>query len=87
MRIQIELNERGDEILAEIKAAVRNPSMSHRELFENAITLLQWGIQQRQQGRTIASLDERDKNYKELIMPILEAVKPLEAKARAAAAG
>ncbi len=86
MRIQIELNDRGEQIISEIKQAVGNLTMSHRELFDNAITFLQWGIQQRQQGRIIASLNETDKNYKELIMPILEAAKPKAVAVAAAAA-
>jgi hypothetical protein len=53
--------------------------MSHRELFDYAITFLHWGIKERQKNRIIASLDEREKNYKEVVMPIFTWVVPAAA--------
>lgn len=57
-------------MLEELKAATG--SRTHKELFNNAITLLGWAIEQRQNGRIIASMDESNRNYKELQMPALE---------------
>ena len=70
MRIQLDLDEVGMKLLDELKAATG--SKTHKELFNNAITLLDWAISQRQSGRIVASLDESSKNYKELQMPALE---------------
>lgn len=70
MRIQLDLDEVGMKLLDELKTATG--SKTHKELFNNAITLLDWAISQRQSGRIVASLDESNKNYKELQMPALE---------------
>lgn len=81
MRIQLELNDKGTQILAEIRSAIgeegEDRRMSHRELFDYAITFLHWGIRERQKNRIIASLDESEKNYKEVIMPIFTWVVPI----------
>ena len=70
MRIQLDLDETGMKSLEELKELTG--SKTHKDLFNNAITLLDWAIAQRKEGRIIASLDEKDKNYKELQMPALE---------------
>jgi hypothetical protein len=89
MRIQLELNESGSQLLDEIRSAIGekndNRRMSHRELFDYAITFLHWGIKERQKNRIIASLDEKEKNYKELIMPIFTWVVPVHEKPPVAA--
>lgn len=80
MRIQLELNEKGSQMLGEIRAAVgenEESRMSHRELFDYALTFLYWGIKERQKNRIIASLNEQEKNYKEIVMPIFTWVTPL----------
>lgn len=84
MRIQVQLDKRGEEILVEIKQATQKEDMSYRELFDNAIALLYWAVQQLQQGRTIASLDENEKNYKQVTMPLFDRIK---VKPKAYAAG
>ena len=45
-----------------------------RELFNNALTLLEWAAKQRKLGRVIASIDEKNGKYFELQMPILSAI-------------
>lgn len=70
MRIQLDLDEDGVRWLDELKGDLR--LTTHKELFNNALTLLDWAITQRKAGRIIASLDEASKNYKELQMPALE---------------
>lgn len=42
-----------------------------RELFDNALTLLQWAAKETAKGRTIASVDDKKLHYSELQMPIL----------------
>ena len=44
------------------------------QFFNDALTLLEWAIRQRREGRIIASLDGNSDTYRELSMPILEAV-------------
>lgn len=88
MRIQLELNESGSHLLDEIRSAIGENDkrrMSHRELFDYAITFLHWGIKERQKKRIIASLDEKEKNYKELIMPIFTWVVPVHESQHVAA--
>ena len=72
MRIQIEIDEKGAEFLQRLRKLTG--VQTHKELFNNAITILNWAVQQKRAGRTVASLDEQDKNYKELSMPILDRV-------------
>jgi hypothetical protein len=70
MRIQLDLDDTGVEVLESLKEATG--SKTHKELFNNAVTLLDWAVKQRQDGRIIASLDESNENYRELQMPALE---------------
>jgi hypothetical protein len=46
-----------------------------RELFNNALTLLEWAIRESQKHRIIASLDEGEGTLRELQMPILSAAR------------
>lgn len=46
---------------------------TRKDLFNNALTILQWAIEEKMKGRIIASVDEENKRYKELVMPILQA--------------
>ena len=70
MRIELRVDAAGMELLKNLKEATG--SKTYQDLFDNAITLLDWAITQRKVGRIVASLDERNKNYKELQMPALE---------------
>lgn len=44
---------------------------TRKDLFNNALTLLQWAVRESTQGRTIASVGADEKSYRELQMPIL----------------
>jgi len=44
------------------------------ELLNNALTLLEWAVEQKERGRIIASVDEKDQKYQELLMPIFARV-------------
>lgn len=70
MRIQLDLDDPGVNLLDELKEATG--LKTHKELFNTAITLLDWAVKQRQQKRIIASMDEDNKNYKEILIPALE---------------
>jgi hypothetical protein len=70
MRIQIEIDDTGSDVLDRIKQSTG--VTTYKDIFNNAITLFEWAIRQREEGRVIASLDERTKKYKEMTMPALE---------------
>lgn len=52
-------------------------SESNKELFNNALTLLEWAVSETQKGNTIASVDEDNERYRELHMPILNAARKI----------
>lgn len=70
VRIQIDIDESGEQVLAGIKQTTG--VTTYKDIFNNAITLFEWAVRQRLEGRVIASLDERTKKYKELTMPAME---------------
>ncbi|MGA9769968.1 MAG: hypothetical protein WBV94_13070 [Blastocatellia bacterium] len=47
---------------------------SRKDLFNNALTLLEWAIGEIYKGNTITSVDEKNKIFRELVMPILSNV-------------
>jgi hypothetical protein len=70
MRIQLDFDEKGAKTVERLKE--QTGLKTHKDLFNNALTLLDWAVSQRQKGRIVASMDEVEKNYKELQMPSLE---------------
>ena len=69
-RIQLDLR---DESMPGIRELMRlTGSETYKDLFNNAVTLLRWGVRQRQEGRIITSIDEVKDEYRELEMPALE---------------
>ena len=70
MRLQLDIDKVGEELLERLKRATG--TKTHKELFNNALTLLDWAIKQRTLGRTIASVDEQNREFRELQMPALE---------------
>lgn len=74
MRIQLEIPE---ESAAEMKAIMKEANVrTYSELFNIALTLLQWCVKESRKGRMIASLEEGQTSYKELAMPIFAALSP-----------
>lgn len=72
MRVNIELSEERVNVL---KALAEECGLStQKELFNSALTLFEWAVNERRSGRTIASIDESTMKYKELAMPALQAV-------------
>jgi metal-responsive CopG/Arc/MetJ family transcriptional regulator len=70
VRIQFEIPE---EKVREIERWMAEGGVkTRRDFFNNAISLLIWAMQERKKGRIIASVDENEKKYKEVLMPILE---------------
>lgn len=73
IRWQIDVPEERDR---EIEDLMKECGIStKKELFNNAVTLLKWAIEEKRKGRIIASVEEEGKKYRELQMPILSAVK------------
>lgn len=70
MRIQLDLDEYGMTIIKRLMDSTG--SNTYKELFNNAVTLLDWAVNQRRSGRRVASVDETRKEYRELQMPALE---------------
>lgn len=75
MRIQLDLDEKSMKLLDNLKTAIG--VKTHKELFNNAITLLDWAVRQRSNGYVIAALDDENKTFRELQMPALEHVATL----------
>lgn len=74
MRIQLELPE---ENVRELKGLMKEAHIeTYKELFSNALTLLHWSVAEVKKGRIIGSIDEKEDKYKELVMPVLQAVAP-----------
>lgn len=70
VRIQLDLP---DEQVRELEQLMADTGIStKKDLFNNALTLFQWAVAEKRAGRSIASVDEAEKKYKELIMPPLE---------------
>lgn len=45
--------------------------VSRQDHFNNALTIFEWAIEEVSKGRLIASVDEENKKYSELVMPAL----------------
>ena len=53
-----------------VQASIR----TKKELIDNALSLLAWAIRETAAGRVIASIDEDEQKYREIILPALENV-------------
>jgi len=70
MRIELGFDEKGMELVEELK--LLTGIKTYKELFNNTNTLLDWAVIQTIQGRLVTSLNEQEKNYKQLVMPSLQ---------------
>jgi hypothetical protein len=70
MRIQIVVDDNYRGMLDDLKRATGISQW--QDLFSESITLFNWAVQQRLEGRIVASMDEKEENYRELQMPSLE---------------
>jgi metal-responsive CopG/Arc/MetJ family transcriptional regulator len=69
-RIQLELPE---ERLNELERLMEQTgTATKKDLLNDALTLFEWALHERQAGRKIASVDEQNQRYKELVMASLE---------------
>jgi metal-responsive CopG/Arc/MetJ family transcriptional regulator len=72
IKFQFELPE---DRVKELEELMRKAKISTRkDLFNSALTLLEWAVHEKEAGRAIASIDEGQRRYKELVMPSLTVV-------------
>jgi len=72
IRIQFELPE---DKVKELEGLMQEANISTRkDLFNNALTLFEWAVNEKKAGNIIASVDEDRQNFKELVMPSLSSV-------------
>jgi hypothetical protein len=73
MRLQMEITEQQS---AHLENLIQNTGLStKKDLFNNALTLLSWAIDEVRNGNTIAAVNEEQKLYRELNMPVLSHVR------------
>jgi hypothetical protein len=73
VRVQLDMPE---DRVKEIEDIMATTGVSTRkDLFENALTFFEWAVNQRKKGRKIASVDENEECFQELLMPALASVK------------
>jgi hypothetical protein len=68
-RIQFELPEAQVIELKDLMDAAG--IQTRKDLLNNALMLLEWALGERRQGRIIVSLDEKNRQHREILMPIL----------------
>jgi len=74
-RIQIDLPE---DMLKQVEELMQESSIrTKKEYINNALTLLGWAIRETREGRVIASVDEQQQKYKEILLTPLENVATL----------
>jgi len=71
MKIQLDFDLAGKEFLDCL--VEKTDSKTYKDLFNSSLTLLDWAIRQRIEGRSIASVDENNQTFRELVMPAIEA--------------
>lgn len=72
IRIQFELPE---EKITELKKLMKESGIrTRKDLLNNALMLLEWAVNEKRQGRTIISIDEKKNRHKEILMPILSSI-------------
>ena len=48
---------------------------TRKDIFENALALFEWAVNERTSGRIIASIDKTEEGFHEVVMPALASVK------------
>jgi hypothetical protein len=68
-RVQFEMTDQEFKIFESLEKMTG--SKTHKDLLDNALTLLEWAVEQRLQQRLVVSFDPANKTYRELTMPAL----------------
>jgi hypothetical protein len=83
MRIELAFDPEGVALIEEVKnlTGIR----THKDFFNNTITLFDWAVAQHLEGRIVVSMDEEKKDYSQLLMPPLSRVSTLPNDLKSAA--
>ncbi len=69
-RIQLELP---DDKVRELEELMDEAGLkTKKDLISNALTLFKWAVKETKSGRVIASVDEENQRYREVLMPALD---------------
>ena len=72
MRLQLDLPE---ERVEELKALMEETGAeTYKELFNNALTIFEWAVNEIKSGNSIAAINEEKEVYRVLVTPLLERV-------------
>ena len=73
MRIQLEMTKQHYEDFKKLKklSGIRQ----HKELLNSALSFFKWAIREVESGRIIASVDEKNEKYKEVVIPAFDFVR------------
>lgn len=73
VRVQFDLTE---EKVKEIEDIMTKSGMSSRkDVFNTALTLLEWAIEESERGHDIAAINRNEKEFFSLRMPVLDSAK------------
>lgn len=73
-RFQLDISR---EHLKELESLMKELGITtKKDLFNQAITLLEWAATERKSGRVIASIDKANDEYKQVLLPVLERLAP-----------
>jgi hypothetical protein len=73
MRLNFEFSE---EQVADLKELQQKTGIATtKDLFNQALSLLEWAVDETANGNEIAAVSEDDKNYRVLVTPLLQRVK------------
>jgi hypothetical protein len=71
-RVQLDFPE---DKVKELDALMKEGEIrTRKDLFNNALTLLVWAVNETREGRVVTSINEGQGTYKQLAMPIFDAV-------------
>lgn len=73
VRVQFDLTEDKVKEIEEIMA--KSGIGSRKDVFNTALTLLEWAIEESERGHDIAALDRKEREFFSLRMPVLESAK------------
>src|ERR1700730_9027102 len=70
VRIQLDMPDEQVEVLDRLMRDLN--IRTRKDLFNNALTLFEWAVKEKRAGRAIASINEADGKFREILMPVLE---------------
>jgi len=74
MRVQLEFSPSRVNELESLMA--ETGIVTKKELFNNALTLFEWAIEERRHGHVVGSLDESSSAFREVVLPCFTNVQP-----------